>query len=188
MILWFRHLPQINLDMSEWKPFINNDWYRKHYMKFVYILQIFIILIPTFINTGFNEFEFFYLILVGIIVFIIHECLHILVIYKKGDISLTFSGIFFWINTNAILTKLRFWIFMSLPFIVLSVIPGVMAFFLTGNLKTILLFICWINTFISASDIYNSILIAIKPKNSFFCRGYYRVTENHLLSEKNKDK
>ncbi|MBK0151713.1 DUF3267 domain-containing protein, partial [Bacillus sp. S74] len=47
--------------------------------------------------------------------------------------------------------------------------------FVSGNIKSILLFICWINTFISASDIYNSFLIAMKPKRSFFCRGYYKV-------------
>ncbi|MEJ9278975.1 hypothetical protein P4422_32635 [Bacillus thuringiensis] len=43
-----------------------------------------------------------------------------------------------------------------------------MSFFVSGNIKSILLFICWINTFISASDIYNSFLIAMKPKHSFF--------------------
>ncbi|HDR7438256.1 TPA: DUF3267 domain-containing protein, partial [Bacillus anthracis] len=31
---------------------------------------------------------------------------------------------------------------------------------------------------ISSSDIYNSFLIAIKLKNSIFCRGYYKVKEN----------
>ncbi len=108
-------------------------------------------------------------------------CLHYprmsahLVIHNKGDTSLTFSGIFFWLNTNAILSKKRYWIFMSLPFIVISVVPAVMSLYISGNAKSILLFICWINGFISASDIYNSFLIAIKPKNSVFCRGYYQV-------------
>ncbi|TKH13097.1 DUF3267 domain-containing protein, partial [Bacillus wiedmannii] len=120
----------------------------------------------------------FYLIILGILVFIIHECLHIIVINKMGDISLTCSGIFFWLNTNAILSKTRFWIFMSLPIIVLSVIPGIISSFVSGNFKSILLFVCWINAIVSASDIYNSLLIAIKPKQSIFCRGYYKVKKN----------
>ncbi|SCV20134.1 Uncharacterized protein BCRIVMBC845_02640 [Bacillus cereus] len=144
-------------------------------MKFVYLFQIIIFMIPYFFETSFTHINIFYLIIIGILVFIIHECLHILVISKKGDISLTFSGIFFWLNTNATLSKIRFWVFMSFPVIALSVVPAMMSFFASGNIKSILLFICWINTFISASDIYNSFLIAMKPKNSFFCRGYYQV-------------
>ncbi|HDR8171965.1 DUF3267 domain-containing protein [Bacillus cereus group sp. RP37] len=163
------------MDYSEWTPFIQNNWYQKHYMKFVYLFQIIIFMIPYFFETSFTHINIFYLIIIGILVFIIHECLHILVISKKGDISLTFSGIFFWLNTNATLSKIRFWVFMSFPVIALSVVPAMMSFFASGNIKSILLFICWINTFISASDIYNSFLIAMKPKNSFFCRGYYQV-------------
>nr|WP_240515881.1 metalloprotease family protein [Bacillus cereus] len=71
-----------------------------------------------------------------------------------GDISLTCSGIFFWLNTNAILSKAKFWIFMSLSIIVLSVIPAIISSFVSGNIKSILLFVCWINAIISASDIY----------------------------------
>lgn len=175
IITWFRHLPQISMNLAEWTPFIRSNWYRKHYMKFVYLLQIIIFLIPFFFETGFSRINIIYLILVGIFVFLVHECLHILVISKKGDISLTFSGMYFWLNTNATLSKMRFWVFMSLPFIVLSVVTGVLSFYVSGNIKTILLFICWFNSFISASDIYNSFLIAMKPKNSFFCRGYYQV-------------
>lgn len=178
MIIWFRHLPQQSMDVSEWVPFIHNNWYRKHYMKFVYLLQIIIFLIPNFFTTGFTSINLFLLIIIGILVFIIHEWLHILVINNKGDISLTFSGIFFWLNTNAILTKIRFGVFMSLPFIVLSVVPGIISFYVGGNIKLILLFVSWINTLISASDIINSFLIAIKPKNTIFCRGYYRVQSN----------
>ncbi|MED3281247.1 metalloprotease family protein, partial [Bacillus thuringiensis] len=62
--------------------------------------------------------------------------------------SLTFSKRFFGLNTNAVLSKTRFWVFMSLPIIVLSVVPAMMSFFVSGNIKSILLFICWINTFI----------------------------------------
>jgi Putative zincin peptidase len=177
MIIWFRHLPHKSMELSEWTPFIQNNWYRKHYMKFVYLLQIMTFLIPHFFTTGFTDINLFLLIILGILVFIIHEWLHILVINNKGDISLTFSGIFFWLNTNAILTKVRFWVFMSLPFIVLSVVPVVISFYALGNIKLILLFVSWFNTLISSSDIINSFLIAIKPKNTIFCRGYYRVSQ-----------
>ncbi|PEL66176.1 DUF3267 domain-containing protein [Bacillus wiedmannii] len=166
------------MDLSEWNPFIQNNWHRKHYMKFVYVLQIIIFLIPNYFGASFTDLNIFYLIIIGILVFIIHECLHIIVINNKGDISLTRSGLFFWLNTNAILSKARFWIFMSLPIIVLSVIPAIISSFVSGNIKSILLFVCWINAIISASDIYNSLLIAIKLKHSIFCRGYYKVKEN----------
>ena len=127
---------------------------------------------------GFTSINTFALILTGIFVFLIHESLHILVINKKGDISLTFRGTFFWLHTNAILSKTRFWVFMSLPLIVLSVVPAIVSFYVTGNIKSFLLFVCWINLLISSSDIINSFLIVIKPKNSVFCRGYYRVEKN----------
>ncbi|MGH0924465.1 DUF3267 domain-containing protein [Bacillus pacificus] len=166
------------MDLSEWNPFIQNNWHRKHYMKFVYVLQIIIFLIPNYFGASFTDLNIFYLIIIGILVFIIHECLHIIVINNKGDISLTRSGVFFWLNTNAILSKARFWTFMSLPIIVLSVIPAIISSCVSGNIKSILLFVCWINSIISASDIYNSLLIAMKPKHSIFCRGYYKVKEN----------
>ncbi|MFE7061996.1 DUF3267 domain-containing protein [Sutcliffiella sp. NPDC057660] len=178
MILWFRHLPQKSMDLSEWTPFIQNYWYRKHYMKFVYLLQIIILSIPYFFNLGFTDIKIFLLIIIGFLVFIIHECLHLLVINKKGDISVTFTGIFFWINTNAILSKVRFWVFMSLPFFVLSVVPVILSFYVLGNIKLILIYIGWFNTLISSSDIINSFLISIKPKNTVFCRGYYQKNNN----------
>ncbi|MFF3101173.1 DUF3267 domain-containing protein [Viridibacillus arvi] len=178
MIVWFRHLPQISMDLVEWTPFIKNDWFRKNFMKFVYLLQIIIFLMSLFFDVWSVPIHTFALILIGIFVFIIHESLHIVVINKKGDISLTFRGIFFWLHTNAALSKTRFWIFMSLPFIGLSVVPAIVSFYVSGNIKSILLFVSWINLWISSSDIINSFLIVIKPKNSVFCRGYYRVEKN----------
>ncbi|QOV10208.1 DUF3267 domain-containing protein [Viridibacillus arvi] len=178
MIIWFRHLPQISMDLVEWTPFIKNDWFRKNFMKFVYLLQIIIFLMSLFFDVWSVPIDTFALILIGIFVFIIHESLHIVVINKKGDISLTFRGIFFWLHTNAVLSKTRFWIFMSLPLIGLSVVPAIVSFYVSGNIKSILLFVSWINLWISSSDIINSFLIVIKPKNSVFCRGYYRVEKN----------
>ncbi|REB06429.1 DUF3267 domain-containing protein [Sporosarcina sp. BI001-red] len=178
MIIWFRHLPKISMDMVEWIPFIKSKWFRRYYMKFVYLLQIIIFLMSLLLDAWVSRIDTYSLILIGLFVFIIHESLHILVINNKGDISLTFSGTFFWIHTNAVLSKMRFWFFMSLPFFALSVMPAIVSVFVSGNIKSILLFVSWINLIISASDIINSLLIAIKPKNSVFCRGYYRVEKS----------
>lgn len=156
-------------------PFYTESWLRTHYMKFVYLFQVMICLIPYFFRGWLPPISIFALVLISILIFIIHETLHIIVINKKGDISLTFSGIFFWLHTNAILSKPRFWLFMSLPLLVLSVVPAIASFFLSGDLKSILLFVSWINAVISGSDIINSFLIAIKPKNAIFCKGYYRL-------------
>ena len=176
MILWFKNLPQLSLDMSEWKPFIKKIWFRKHYMKFVYLLMVTFFIAPyLFFGGSFNNMTKYPLILVIVLVFLIHEALHILVINNKGDISLTFRGIYFWINTNATLSKKRFWVFMSLPFIVLSVIPAIASFFVSGDSKALILFISWFNLIISSSDILNSVLILLKPNKSVFLRGYYRV-------------
>lgn len=95
MIIWFRHLPQISMDIAQWIPFIKSNWFRKHYMKFVYLLQIIIFLTSLFFDAWVIRIDTFSLILIGIFVFIIHESLHIFVINNKGDISLTFSGTFF---------------------------------------------------------------------------------------------
>ena len=178
MILWFRHLPRLNIDLAEWNPFIKNNWFREHFMKFVYLFQIIILLMPNFFYIGFGSLNIFTLFLLGILILIPHELLHIIVINKKGNISLTFRGVFFWLHTDAILSKTRFWIFMSFPLIVLSVVPALFSFFASGNIKSTLLIISWINLLISAADIINSFLIAIKPKNSIFYRGYYRVEKN----------
>lgn len=174
MILWFKHLPKINMNLEEWTPFIKNNWFRKHFMKFVYSLQIIILLMANFFYKWFSSFDGFVLVLIGILVFFLHETLHIIVVIKKGNISLTFSG-FFWLHTDAVLSKTRFWIFMSLPFIALTLLPGLVSFFVSGDLKSILLFVSVLNLWISSADIMNSVLIAVKPRNAIFYRGYYRV-------------
>ncbi|WP_420808478.1 DUF3267 domain-containing protein [Clostridium manihotivorum] len=117
----------------------------------------------------------FYTVVVIALIFIVHELLHIIVIYKKDNISFTHSGLFFWINTNAILSKMEFWFYMTLPIIGLSLVPFIISIFVsTGYLKSFMLFIAWVNLIIASSDIINSILILIKPNNTLFCRGYYR--------------
>ncbi|MFS0786049.1 DUF3267 domain-containing protein [Shouchella sp. 1P09AA] len=172
MIVWFKHLPEMKMDAAEWKPVIRNNWFRTHYMKFVYTLQIILFLSSYFLSLSIPTI---YLIVIAVSVFIVHEIIHILVVYKKGDISLTYGQFFFWLHTNATLSKSNFWLFMTLPFILLTALPLSVSFFVPGDLRGIFLFVSWFNAIVSASDLFNSVLIAFKPRGSEFCRGFYRV-------------
>ena len=176
MIYFFKPLPPSDIDYSNYRPFIKNEWFRKHFMKFVYFLQVVLILIS--IVLGVWDFSnWFIKIIIFSLVFITHELLHILVVYKIGDISLTHKGIFFWLNSNAVMSKKRFWLFMTLPLLVLTIIPMFLLFLVDGYVFEVLMYIMWVNAIIAGSDIVNSILIAIKPSNAKFCRGYY-IIEN----------
>ncbi len=156
MILWFKNLPATDIDFSSWVPFIRNSWFRTHYMKFVYLLMISIALAPGLVlgqdiisqlitatnqvNISSSSVGFYItLILFSACIFMIHEFFHIIVIYRLGDISLTFSGIFFWLNTNAPLSKKRFWLFMSLPLIMLSIVPAMASLYMSGFMRSLML-------------------------------------------------
>ena len=76
------------------------------------------------------------------------------------------------------MSKKRFWLFMTLPLLVLTLIPIFVLPFISGVTFEVLMYILWINTIIAGSDIINSILIAMKPANVKFCRGYY-IGESH---------
>lgn len=107
MLYLFKPLPANDRDFPNWKPFIKNVWFQRHFMKFVYSLQIVLIIISTMMGV----WNFANWIIKGsafILVFIVHELLHISVVYKIGDISLTHSGIFFWLNSNAVMSKKDF--------------------------------------------------------------------------------
>ncbi len=177
MIYLFKSLPSSDIDFSNWTPFIKNVWFRKHFMKFVYSLQVVLALVSMMMG-AWDFANWVIKSIIFILVFIVHELLHILVIYKIGDISLTHSGIFFWLNSNAIMSKKRFWLFMTLPLLVLTILPIFVLPFTYGFAFDVLMYILWINSIIAGSDIINSILIAIKPSNAKFCRGYY-IVENH---------
>ena len=114
-------------------------------------------------------------IIVIMLVFVCHELLHIVVVCRLGDISLTHSGIYFWLNSDAVLSKRRFWMFMSLPLIVLTVIPLCLLPFVKGVIFDGLLYVLWTNAIIAGADIINSVLIMIKPAKAVFYRGYYKV-------------
>lgn len=190
MLYFMKPLPESKLDTSDWKHFIKNQWFRKHFMYFVYCLQAVLLVLSMLLGVWLALDD---IMKVGLFIstFVIHELLHLVVIYRIGDISITHSGIFFWIASGAVLSKLRFFVFMSLPFIGLTVVPAIAALFLcayesaghipqaglpdvSGGLKDILVYVAWINAIIAGSDIINSVLIAIKPKKSLFYRGYYK--------------
>ena len=175
LILWLKQLPFPQLDKTIWKPFIKHPFFRMHFMKFVYALQLLVLAIPFLSNNSFPSLSLPLLIAIYLIILVIHEYIHIVVIYSKGDISLTFRGTFFWLHTNAPLHKGRFLLFMSLPFFTLSVLPFLISFFVTNEVKALLLYISWVNTFLSSSDIINTFLIFIKPKDAIFCRGFYKL-------------
>ena len=117
-------------------------------------------------------------VIVFLVVYPIHELLHISVVFKKGDIYLNHSGIYFWLTPNVELTKGRFWLFMTLPLIVLTGVTGIVSVFTDGTVGEYLCYIAWINAIIAGSDIINSVLIAIKPSRTAFYRGYYRRLRN----------
>lgn len=174
MLYFMKPLPETKIDTDDWKPFIKNQWFRNKFMYCVYCLQG-ILLISSIILGIWNFSNVIIKAGLFICTYVIHELCHIIVIYKAGDVSITHSGIFFWITSGAILKKLQFFVFMSLPFISLTVVPMILCVFLSGELRDIMVYIAWINSIIAGSDIINSVLIAIKPKNSLFYRGYYKT-------------
>lgn len=174
MIKWVTKLPETEIDTNEYKPFIKNEWFRKHYMWFVYALM-FLILIPvSLLTTSMNSIPFLFRLGLILPVFLIHEILHILVVFKIGDIYLMHSGIFFWLHSDAHMSKIHFWIFMTLPFLVLTIFPLIIKIFYKGTFVPYLDYIAWINAIMASSDILNSMLILIKPYNSVFYHGYYK--------------
>lgn len=174
MLYFMKPLPDGVIDISDWNPFLKNEWFREHFMYFVYILQATLVIFSMRLGVW-NSINFFISMGLFIFVYIIHELLHLIVIWKAGDISITHSGIFFWITSGAVLGKLRYFTFICLPFIGLTVLPVIVSFFCRRELRSIAVYIAWVNSIIAGADIINSILIVIKPNNSVFYRGYYKV-------------
>ena len=177
MMYFFKPLPPGDKDMSGYQPFIENEWFRKHFMKFVYALQAVLVVISMMLGVW-DFANLFVQIMIFVVVYVIHELLHIVVVYKIGDISLTHSGMFLWLNSSAIMSKKRFWLFMTLPLIGLTVIPMILLPMADGMVYDMLRYILWINAIIAGSDIINSVLIAIKPPNARFYRGYYSTEDS----------
>ena len=71
--------------------------------------------------------------------------------------------------------KGRFWVFMSLPLITLTFVPAMALLWVSGPARQYLEYIAWANAIIAGSDIINSVLILLKPRDSVFYWGYYRT-------------
>ncbi len=174
MIKWVTELPNAKIDSNIYKPFIKNEWFRKHYMWFAYALMFLLVLLVAILGPSKTEIAFSIQLIIILPVFLIHELLHILVSFRIGNIYITHSGLYFWLHSDAEMSKARFWTFMTLPFLVLSVLPIILKLFLSGKIVSYLEYIAWINAIIASSDIINSILILFKPRNAVFYQGYYR--------------
>ncbi|MBO4391255.1 MAG: DUF3267 domain-containing protein [Lachnospiraceae bacterium] len=176
MFYWMKPLPPAEIDHSKAVPFIHNEWFRNHFMIFVYILQGSLLLASILVG-AWRFTNLFVEIGLYALVFLIHECLHILVVFRRGDLSITHSGIFFWLNSDARMSKLRFLTFMSLPLVVLTVVPAIVMYLpvCPAELVPLLKFVAWINAIIAGADIINAPLILIKPAKAVFHRGFYTV-------------
>lgn len=148
MFYLFKSLPACTTDVSEYMPFIKNIWFRKHFMKFVYILQGMLTLMSIMLGVW-NVFNWYIKLIIFVVVFICHELLHIVVVYRIGNISLTHSGIFFWLNSDAVMSKKRFLMFMSLPLLGLTILPMCLLPVVTGVIFDGLLYVSWINAIIA---------------------------------------
>ena len=128
MLYFMKPLPEGRIDTTDWKSFIKNEWFRNNFMYFVYFLQV-MLTIASILFGAWRFSNVFVKVGLFICTYVTHELLHIIVIYKAGDISITHSGIFLWITSGAVLNKLRFFVFMSLPFIGLTIFPAILCVF-----------------------------------------------------------
>ena len=168
-----RELPKIDFDENEYKPFIRREWFRRNYMWFAYGLMF--LLFITALSLGrLRAGHFIIKLVLFAITYVVHELLHIATVFRKGDIYLNRSGIYLWLTPDFILSKREFWIFMTLPFLVLTCLVGLSSCLVPSHISIYLKYIAWINSIIAGSDIINSALIMMMPRNSYFYRGYYK--------------
>lgn len=173
MIFFNKNIPELHTDVSEYRPFIKNEWFRNHYMWFAYSLMI-VLYLSGVVLGRFQVGNLLTRLLMWVVVYLIHESLHIITVYNKGDIYVSHSGIYLWLTPDVVLSKKRFWLFMTLPLIVLSLMTGAVSIFVADTIGDYLRFIAWVNAIIAGSDIINSILIVLKPGGSIFYRGHYK--------------
>ena len=144
MIRWVQTVPQPEIDHSQYRPFIRNDWFRKHYMVFAYGLMA-LLTVLLFVTGGMRGVYYPVRLPIFMLVFLVHELLHILVVYRLGDIYLSHSGLFFWMNPNAEMSKGRFFLYMSLPLLMLTLVPAALLLPDTGAFRPYLRYIAWSN-------------------------------------------
>lgn len=141
MIYLFKPLPVDKIDISDWKTFREPIWIKKNFMKFVYILQVILILTSVYCGVW-NMLNFGSQILIFVLTFILHELLHIIIVCRLGDVSLTYHvGIFLWLTPSAVMTKKRYLLYMVLPFTILTLSFSIIGFFMTGITRDIFIFI-----------------------------------------------
>lgn len=49
MLYFMKPLPDSKIDTTDWTPFIKNEWFRNHFMYFVYCLQAYVMWINAMI-------------------------------------------------------------------------------------------------------------------------------------------
>ena len=174
MVRWVKTMPAPEIDHSVYRPFIRNDRFRKNYMIFAYGLMA-VLAVLCFLTGGERGVPVYLWLVSFAAVFLVHESLHILVAYTGGDIYMTRRGLYFWLQPDMEMSKGRFFLFMSLPLLTLTVLPAVLLFFLSGPAASWLKWIAWVNAFIAGSDILNTVLIPFKPRDAVFYWGYYRT-------------
>lgn len=47
MLYFMKPLPEGTIDTSEWNPFIKNQWFRNHFMYFVYCFQVVLVMFSS---------------------------------------------------------------------------------------------------------------------------------------------
>ena len=174
MVRWVRTMPSPEIDHSVYRLFIRNDWFWKNYMVFAYGLMA-VLAVLCFLTGGGREVPVYLWLLSFAVIFLVHESLHILVAYTGGDIYMTRRGLYFWLQPDMEMSKGRFFLFMSLPLLALTMLPAVLLLFVSGPLVPWLKWIAWINAIIAGSDIINTVLILFKPRGAKFYWGYYRT-------------
>ena len=80
MIYFFKPLPEREVNFPDAHPFIKNKWFNKNYMKFVYALQILLVLLSIYLRVW-DFLNWHVEFIIFCIVFLVHEILHVLVIY-----------------------------------------------------------------------------------------------------------
>ena len=90
MFYWMKPLPEADIDYEKYKPFIRNNWFRQNFMYFVYVLQVTLVILSILL--GVWKFSNILIKLaLFLLVYLVHELLHISVVWRVGDISLTHS-------------------------------------------------------------------------------------------------
>lgn len=167
MIYLFKDLPDADIDTSQWHMMLENTMIKKLYSIATYLFMP-VLVVALYLL----KYDFFYLpkviqsdnmpgflspilwMILILVILLVHELLHIVTIYKRGNVSVTFSRLFVRVNTNVVLRKSQRILCVIFPLLILSAIPGVIALFIVSiEIKSILNFICWTNLILSGYDV-----------------------------------